>query len=665
MGRFRAAAVVLVLTLGCALMAGPADAAGEDGPLLINQDVLVDTTTGQSNIGPLGHVDAALHQLVLEPTTLTVTGGHELRFVGGNAAVILATGDVVVDGRISVAANASNPGPAGGRGAPPWTGAGGQGGAGSAGGGGGGYSGTTGSASGLPGQSLGGNGGTGGAPGCGGHGGRVTGAPVTQSGQTGSPDCPLGTTPPGAGGGGGGGGGYLVGLDAATGQFVGGSGGGGGAAPPTTTTPTSGGGAGGNGGGALRIVSPTTITITGTLVADGTSGGNGQLAGAAGGGGGGGGTLLLDASQVLAPGTLSAKGGRFSGQPSGSPSAAGAGGLGGDGLIRIQTTCGQLSGTVGTIDPNPVFGTSTTVPVVARDDTVNVVEDTPLTVSAPGVLGNDCGAGLTAAITTGPAHGSASLAADGSLSYTPQPNYHGPDSLGYTATDSGGHTARATVTVTVSPVNDPPVAAEDTYQVTAGDTLVADAGQGVLANDNDLDGDPLTAQLETVPAHGTVNLAADGSFTYQPAGAYSGPDAFTYRAFDGSLTSAPATVQIKIALAGGTLAARVQQPINPDGSSTFTIKRGVVPVKFTLTADGTPTCALLPGTLELTRLGGANPGPVDEAVFTGAADAGSNFRISDCQYVYNLAVKQLGAGTYRVDILISGQQIGSATFDLK
>jgi hypothetical protein len=114
-----------------------------------------------------------------------------------------------------------------------------------------------------------------------------------------------------------------------------------------------------------------------------------------------------------------------------------------------------------------------------------------------------------------------------------------------------------------------------------------------------------------------------------------------------------------------TYAAQVQQPINSDGSSVFSVKRGVVPVKFTLTLNGTSTCNLPPATIALTRTAGGTIGPVDETTYVAAADTGSNFRISSCQYVYNLNSSALGVGTYRVDILINGQVVGSGIFGLK
>jgi hypothetical protein len=108
----------------------------------------------------------------------------------------------------------------------------------------------------------------------------------------------------------------------------------------------------------------------------------------------------------------------------------------------------------------------------------------------------------------------------------------------------------------------------------------------------------------------------------------------------------------------------VQPPINADGTSVFNVRRGVIPVKFTLTLSGVPTCDLPPATIVVTRTAGGVIGPIDESVYSGPADTGSNFRISNCQYVYNVSASVLGPGTYQVDIVINGQVVGSATFGL-
>ena len=114
-----------------------------------------------------------------------------------------------------------------------------------------------------------------------------------------------------------------------------------------------------------------------------------------------------------------------------------------------------------------------------------------------------------------------------------------------------------------------------------------------------------------------------------------------------------------------TLRAQVQQPINADGSSVFSVRRGVVPVKFTLTDDGSSTCTLPSATIAVTRTAGGTIGAIDESVYSGSADTGSNFRIASCQYAYNLSASALGVGTYRVDIKINGTVVGSGIFGLK
>ncbi|MEY2518284.1 MAG: hypothetical protein QOF24_43 [Verrucomicrobiota bacterium] len=111
--------------------------------------------------------------------------------------------------------------------------------------------------------------------------------------------------------------------------------------------------------------------------------------------------------------------------------------------------------------------------------------------------------------------------------------------------------------------------------------------------------------------------------------------------------------------------ADVQPPINADGTSVFTAMRGVIPVKFSVTQNGSPTCALPPANIAVTRTSGANPEDINESVYTMSADSGSNFKIAGCQYSYNLSAGALGPGTYRVDIKINGQVVGSAIFQLK
>src|SRR5206468_1845231 len=106
--------------------------------------------------------------------------------------------------------------------------------------------------------------------------------------------------------------------------------------------------------------------------------------------------------------------------------------------------------------------------------------------------------------------------------------------------DNHASWSSATVTIDVRP---DPVAAADTFTVLAGTTLTQSA-PGVLANDTVAEGDSLTASVVTDPAHGTITLNANGSFSYTPNANFAGWDTFTYQIFDGRIYSAAAPVFI-------------------------------------------------------------------------------------------------------------------------
>src|SRR5207244_2006613 len=144
---------------------------------------------------------------------------------------------------------------------------------------------------------------------------------------------------------------------------------------------------------------------------------------------------------------------------------------------------------------------------VAVNDSYVVNEDTVLTVAAQGVLTNDIdvdGGQLSAIVASTTAHGTVTLNANGSFTYSANTNYHGPDSFTYRATDGVATSAVATVSITVLPVNDPPVANNDSYS-TDEDVTLAIAAPGVLGNDTDVDGDALTAVFVNGPGYGPAH----------------------------------------------------------------------------------------------------------------------------------------------------------------
>jgi CSLREA domain-containing protein len=115
----------------------------------------------------------------------------------------------------------------------------------------------------------------------------------------------------------------------------------------------------------------------------------------------------------------------------------------------------------------------------------------------------------------------------------------------WTFTDVTGNTSSISQTITVVPPNTAPVADDDSYS-TNEDTSLNVAAPGVLDGDTDVDGDPLTAVLDTGPSNGTLTLNADGSFTYTPDANFNGVDSYTYEACDPGGLCDNATVTITV-----------------------------------------------------------------------------------------------------------------------
>ena len=194
---------------------------------------------------------------------------------------------------------------------------------------------------------------------------------------------------------------------------------------------------------------------------------------------------------------------------------------------------------------------------VAVTDPVTTSEDASAVIN---VLANDTDVendDITVTSFTDPPHGSVVQNPDGTLTYTPDANYAGPDSFTYTVSDGGFHvindlarwftgrgprTSTATVAVTVTAVNDAPIARDDT-STTQEDTVVT---IGVLGNDTDVDGGPLTPTVTTAPASGTTAVNPNGTITYTPTPEFTGTDTFTYTVTDGNGSTDTATVSITV-----------------------------------------------------------------------------------------------------------------------
>ncbi|HET9666586.1 MAG TPA: Ig-like domain-containing protein, partial [Desertimonas sp.] len=191
----------------------------------------------------------------------------------------------------------------------------------------------------------------------------------------------------------------------------------------------------------------------------------------------------------------------------------------------------------GVADSNVATVTITVTPVndppSAEDASVTTPEDTPVELVFAGsdVDGDE----LTFEVVGGPEHGTLV-----GTTYTPALDYHGPDSITFRASD-GTLTDDAVVTISVTPVNDPPVAFDDA--ATTDQDVAVDVD--VLAHDLDVDGNALAVSSFGQGDNGTVALVG-GTLRYTPAAGFSGSDSFTYQASDGSALSNSATVAITV-----------------------------------------------------------------------------------------------------------------------
>lgn len=199
---------------------------------------------------------------------------------------------------------------------------------------------------------------------------------------------------------------------------------------------------------------------------------------------------------------------------------------------------------VNPVDDSPVANPD---PTVASDPDYQTPEGSPLIVSAAnGVLANDTDvdtapASWTAILVSQPIPGRGTITAfggDGSFTYTP-PNsdFNGIATFTYKVNDGNSDSNVATVTITVTPVNDPPVVADDPGASTSEGVAV---NIDVLANDTDVDGDDLSVLFPLVdtPNNGVVTVNVDGTLRYTPNAGFNGTDSFQYRAFDGVAASA-------------------------------------------------------------------------------------------------------------------------------
>ena len=242
----------------------------------------------------------------------------------------------------------------------------------------------------------------------------------------------------------------------------------------------------------------------------------------------------------------------------------------------LTYSAGSTPATHGLVSINPANGTFTYTPTAnysgpdsfsykVNDGTFNSLDalvsitvtaanDLPIAFPASVTTNEDTAVGGVLVATDGdgnpltysigsvlPAHGTVMVTSNGVFIYTPTANFNGTDSFTFKANDGTANSTDATVTVTVTAVNDAPVAVATSISVTKNTTF-----NGILVG-TDVDGGSLTYSAGSVNAsHGTVVIALNGTYTYTPTNNYTGPDSFTFKVNDGVVNSADATVTVTV-----------------------------------------------------------------------------------------------------------------------
>lgn len=205
----------------------------------------------------------------------------------------------------------------------------------------------------------------------------------------------------------------------------------------------------------------------------------------------------------------------------------------GDNGAAPKATEGTISITVNPVNDAPTAG--------AVNETV--LEDTPKNINLLAQSADIDGDDLEVIIVSQPGKGAATVNANGTVRYAPRANLNGPDSFTYKVSDGELESAAATVGISITPVNDAPVARND-----ASRTLINRAVNiNVLANDADPDGDRLSSAIVSQPSRGLVIRNANNTIRYIPPRNFVGRATFTYRASDGNGGSDTATVRITVA----------------------------------------------------------------------------------------------------------------------
>ncbi len=219
-----------------------------------------------------------------------------------------------------------------------------------------------------------------------------------------------------------------------------------------------------------------------------------------------------------------------------------------NGNATFEYTIGDTFGGTSTATVTVAVASVNDDPVAAADN-ANATVDTPETIFAADLLTNDTdvdGDVLTITSVQNAVDGTALLDVNGDVLFTPDPSFTGQATFEYTASDGNGGSSSATVTVSVNPPNDPPVAVADNAVATE-DVPVTILASALLSNDSDPDSDPLTLLSVQNAVSGTASLDLNGDVLFTPDADFNGFATFDYTIGDGNGGTASATVTVDVA----------------------------------------------------------------------------------------------------------------------
>lgn len=250
--------------------------------------------------------------------------------------------------------------------------------------------------------------------------------------------------------------------------------------------------------------------------------------------------------------------------------------------MLVQLAVGSASGAPVAVDDSATVAEGGTVMVLDTTQTSVLLNDTGVNTLEAILVSNVSNGDLT------------TLSSEGTFSYTHDGGETATDSFTYKARDTVSllESNVATVSITITPVNDPPVAVNDAYDAVAG-TILTVAAPGVLGNDSDPDDDTLTATQAGTPPPGALTLIADGSFSYTPAGPAGAVETFDYTADDDNGGMATATVTITVV----SVPANQPPEAQDDFASTPANSTGVI--INVLANDYDPDGTLVPNTVTI------------------------------------------------------------------